>query len=1149
MEGEKKLTVKSKLALIASFVAVFMAASAGFNFVLAWAEPTAPPPANNVAAPINEGEDEQTKTGNLILANYLCFANNDPANCRNAWEDFVGFWQDGAPNGIYYDEGNVGIGTIAPSYARLLLQTDGTVEGLHITRTAPGANAYLNIENETGAPIFKVNQDGKVGVGIAVPEKTLHVYKDFGDNAEIDIQSVAGSGNHWGIYQERVDDVSTANNNEVGDLHFWAGGSNRLRISDDGRMGIGAKIGTDFSTVQKPKVFIYDGGSLMPVLKVTYNGDSLASDSMAAWFVNAGSDSSETRIGVRIDSYDVGLWSQTGNSNSIGVLGINTGDAPNVIGVHGSVQTSPDGVGVKGSCGTAVGIIDNGCTAVLAENTQPEGTAFKALGYKNYFSGKVGIGDETPDEKLEVRDDTAGTARIRITDTTQNPEFQLKYGSLANEHWGIYVDQQHDDLNIWSYNGGSSGNRLTISQNGNVGINESSPSDKLHVAGQVRIDNDNDTANKGCIRYNGVANQLEYSNDCATFSAFGSGGPGVAGNLLEVLQAGSDASSFAGTVKIGNPATDPAVNTTPLDVGGALTAKWIHSTAPGINTFEGDIQFNMTTGIKTIKVAQSIASHGGDLQILAGDAANNIFNSGDGGEILIRGGASTGGTNGRSGKVRIEGGNPLLAGDGGHVEIYGGNGDKVLGAEADGGNVYIFGGGGDEGESGNVYINGGSGGSRGGDIFLNASGTLMGTGIVNVGGISHNTTLKVWGNESITGRLGINTNSPAYRLDVNGQMRLQPSSPPTPVKGVIYFDGTASKFKCSEDGTSFVDCIGSGGTPAALPTGAINQTLRHDGTTWIASSLLYNNDTNIGIGVASPATKLHLLDAASGPIITLAGDSSNYQGIKIANSVGTEQWFSGRNGSNQYVIRQNGATDDVVVNTDGKVGIKTNSPRALLEVSGSVGSGGLGIFGNTNTQATGDFSFAVGNDAKALASNSYAFGQYATASVNNSIVVGLNSTSANRCQSTNPYVMKICGIIEADAFNATGGGDFAEEFSATEQWPAGTVVVMGDDGYKSIKPCNKDYDQSVVGVVSDTVGLLMGKINSDIKVTVGLVGVVKVRVSNINGPIKKGDLLVTSRLTGTAMKDAENRPGTIIGKALEDFNASSGSIMALINLQ
>jgi len=108
---------------------------------------------------------------------------------------------------------------------------------------------------------------------------------------------------------------------------------------------------------------------------------------------------------------------------------------------------------------------------------------------------------------------------------------------------------------------------------------------------------------------------------------------------------------------------------------------------------------------------------------------------------------------------------------------------------------------------------------------------------------------------------------------------------------------------------------------------------------------------------------------------------------------------------------------------------------------------------------------------------------------------------------------------------------------------------MGDDGYKSIKPCNKDYDQSVVGVVSDTVGLLMGKINSDIKVTVGLVGVVKVRVSNINGPIKKGDLLVTSRLTGTAMKDAENRPGTIIGKALEDFNASSGSIMALINLQ
>ncbi|HPW39644.1 MAG TPA: hypothetical protein PK619_02900, partial [bacterium] len=760
MEGEKQLKIRFKLLIIASFMAVFMAGSAGFNFALAWTEPTEAPPGGNVAKPINEGPDEQTKTGNLILANYLCFANNDSANCRNAWEDFVGFWKDGAPNGIYYDEGNVGIGAGAPSYARLLVQTDGAVEGLHITRTAAAANAYLNIENESATPIFKVNQDGKVGVGIANPEKTLHVYKDSGDNAEIDIQSVAGSGKHWGIYQERVDNPATGSYNEAGDLRFWGGGYNRVFFSDDGRVG----IGTSFSTYQDGKVYIYEGGSSLGAgLKVLYSGSSPGSVSDAGIFYNVGSDATELKRAITAHGINIGINAMSGSSNGIAVQAL-CANYDNCYGVYGA-SGGNNGIGVLGTCDNSEKV---GCVGIKANNLSVNGLALSAIGARSYFSGRVGIGDETPDEKLEVRDDTTGAARIRITDIAQNPEFQLQYGPLADEHWGLYSDQLNaDSFNIWSYNGGSSGNRLTISQSGNVGINESSPADKLHIAGQIRIDNDNNTTNKGCIRYNGTANQLEYSNDCASYSAFGSGGTGSAGNLLEVLQAGSDAGSFAGVVKIGDPAVSISENTTPLDVGGALTTKWIHSTSPGINTFEGDIQFNMTSGVKTIKVAQSTASHGGDLQILAGDAANNIFNSGDGGEILIKGGASTGAANARSGKVRIEGGDPLLSGNGGHVEIYGGPGGSLLGT-ADGGNVYIIGGGADEGENGNVYINGGWGGSRGGDIFLNASSTN--TGMVNVGGISHNSNLKVWGNAVVIGRIGINTNSPAYRLDVNGQM-------------------------------------------------------------------------------------------------------------------------------------------------------------------------------------------------------------------------------------------------------------------------------------------------------------------------------------------------------------------------------------------
>jgi len=50
----------------------------------------------------------------------------------------------------------------------------------------------------------------------------------------------------------------------------------------------------------------------------------------------------------------------------------------------------------------------------------------------------------------------------------------------------------------------------------------------------------------------------------------------------------------------------------------------------------------------------------------------------------------------------------------------------------------------------------------------------------------------------------------------------------------------------------------------ALPSGAEEQTLRHDGTGWVASDLLINDGTNIGIGETSP---VNLLDVAGGVVI------------------------------------------------------------------------------------------------------------------------------------------------------------------------------------------------------------------------------------------------------------------------------------------
>lgn len=71
---------------------------------------------------------------------------------------------------------------------------------------------------------------GKVGIGTNNPNRLLHLYKDSGDNAELNIQSNSGAGNHWSIYNDRDTDQ----------LRFWkSAGDNVLTLGANGRVGLG----------------------------------------------------------------------------------------------------------------------------------------------------------------------------------------------------------------------------------------------------------------------------------------------------------------------------------------------------------------------------------------------------------------------------------------------------------------------------------------------------------------------------------------------------------------------------------------------------------------------------------------------------------------------------------------------------------------------------------------------------------------------------------------------------------------------------------------------------------------------------------------------------------------------------------------------
>jgi hypothetical protein len=97
----------------------------------------------------------------------------------------------------------------------------------------------------------------------------------------------------------------------------------------------------------------------------------------------------------------------------------------------------------------------------------------------------------------------------------------------------------------------------------------------------------------------------------------------------------------------------------------------------------------------------------------------------------------------------------------------------------------------------------------------------------------------------------------------------------------------------------------------------------------------------------------------------------------------------------------------------------------------------------------------------------------------------------------------------------------------------------------------------VAGIYSTKPGLLASphhiedESSKSSEVPLAVVGIVPCKVTVENGPIARGDLLVTSSLPGYAMKGTDRRRlvGAVVGKALEPLLAGKGVIEILVTLQ
>ena len=154
------------------------------------------------------------------------------------------------------------------------------------------------------------------------------------------------------------------------------------------------------------------------------------------------------------------------------------------------------------------------------------------------------------------------------------------------------------------------------------------------------------------------------------------------------------------------------------------------------------------------------------------------------------------------------------------------------------------------------------------------------------------------------------------------------------------------------------------------------------------------------------------------------------------------------------------------------------------------------------------------------------------------------------------------GAFFGSVYN-TSGADVAEMFDiegARNSYEPGDVLVISENTDRTMEKSNEPNSTKVAGVYATKPGVTLTEKgideNLDDMVPLGVMGVIPTKVCGENGPIRRGDLLVTSSTSGHAMKaiskngDGVYPSGVILGKALENFDGNGkGLIKVLVNVK
>ena len=391
----------------------------------------------------------------------------------------------------------------------------------------------------------------------------------------------------------------------------------------------------------------------------------------------------------------------------------------------------------------------------------------------------------------------------------------------------------------------------------------------------------------------------------------------------------------------------------------------------------------------------------------------------------------------------------------------------------------------------------------------------------------------------------------------------------------------------------------TGGTTNSVPV--------FTGGATLGSSIITQSNGNIGIGTASPAYKLQVNGAIQSVVsgsfgLSVTGNSSSYEGADIGITRSASGPGVGNSPSLQFIDTAT-ATGDVIqsyqgqlqfwqdlgpgwnqimtINGSGNVGIGATNAVLPLTVAGTPGyasvsgspsprPGSLRLITNTANSSTVELGLldAQPYGAWIQSSNGGTAGALPLTLNPSGGNVGIGTTTPGALLEIDGSLKLTSGsgasVTFADGTAQTTawtgvlcGGDYAEAVDVAgdlRRYGPGDVLVIASDKDDDVEKASEPYSTKVVGIYATKPGVIGRRQSlgdSPDAVPMAMVGIVPAKVSAENGPVHKGDLLVTASIPGYAMKgtDRSRMLGAVIGKALGNLDSGTGVIEAVVTLQ